>query len=52
MSVESIVEKIRSDGRAEAEKLRGMLTRKTEELNEMTKRAQDLEKALKKAMKK
>ena len=37
---------------AESEKLRGMLTRKTEELNEMTKRAQDLEKALKKALKK
>ena len=37
---------------AESEKLRGIVAKKTEELNEMTKRAQDLEKALKKALKK
>lgn len=37
---------------AETEKLRGIVARKTEELENMTRKAQDLEKALKKALKK
>lgn len=37
---------------AEAEKLRGIVARKTEELENMTRKAQELEKALKKALKK